>query len=101
ERGRIRGIGLSTYIEACAFPGSEPAHLTLHGDGTLTLAIGTQSNGQGHATAYAQLVAEKLRIDPEKIRLHQGDTDELDRGGGTGGSRSLPIGGVSAARAGE
>jgi carbon-monoxide dehydrogenase large subunit len=101
KRGRIRGIGMSTYIEACAFPGNEPAHLTLNGDGSVALAIGTQSNGQGHATAYAQLVAEKLNIDVARVHVRQGDTDELDSGGGTGGSRSIPIGGVSAARAGE
>src|SRR5690606_2192845 len=100
-RGRIRGIGMSTYIEACAFPGSEPAHLTLNGDGSVTLAIGTQSNGQGHATAYAQFVAEKLNLDIAQIHVHQGDTDVLEKGGGTGGSRSIPLGGVSAARAGE
>ncbi|WP_274424835.1 xanthine dehydrogenase family protein molybdopterin-binding subunit [Chelativorans sp. YIM 93263] len=101
KRGRIRGIGMSTYIEACAFPGSEPARLILNGDGTVTLSIGTQSNGQGHATAYAQFVAEKLNIDVDKVKLRQGDTDDLPSGGGTGGSRSIPIGGVSASRAGE
>lgn len=99
--GRIRGIGISTYIEACAFPGSEPAFLQLNGDGTVTLSIGTQSNGQGHATAYAQFVAEKLNLDIARIIVHQGDTDRLKSGGGTGGSRSIPLGGVSAARAGE
>ena len=61
--GKIRGIGMATYIEACAFPGSEPAFVELNGDGTVTLKIGTQTNGQGHATAYAQIVAEKLNID--------------------------------------
>ena len=100
-RGKIRGIGMATYVEACAFPGSEPAHVELNGDGTVTLKIGTQSNGQGHATAYAQFVAEKLNLAMEKIRVRQGDTDELKAGGGTGGSRSIPLGGVSAARAGE
>ena len=99
--GRIRGIGLATYVEACAFPGSEPAFLQLNGDGTVTLSIGTQTNGQGHATAYAQFVADKLNLDIAKIILHQGDTDRLKKGGGTGGSRSVPLGGVSAARAGE
>jgi carbon-monoxide dehydrogenase large subunit len=99
--GKIRGIGLATYVEACAFPGSEPAFLRLEGDGTVTLRIGTQSNGQGHATAYAQFVAEKLNLDIAKIRVQQGDTDQLKSGGGTGGSRSIPLGGVSAARAGE
>jgi len=101
SEGKIRGIGLATYIEACAFPGSEPAHVELHHDGKLTLKIGTQSNGQGHATAYAQFVAEKLDVDIDRITVLQGDTDQLSKGGGTGGSRSIPLGGVSAARAGE
>lgn len=97
--GKIRGIGISTYIEACAFAGSEPAFVELKADGTFDLKIGTQSNGQGHATAYTQLAAEKLGIDYEQIQLRQGDTDELENGGGTGGSRSLPLGGVSVVRA--
>lgn len=100
-RGRIRGIGMATYIEACAFAGSEPAHVRLNADGGVTLFIGTQSNGQGHATAYAQLAAEKLGLDPARVEVRQGDTEELPSGGGTGGSRSIPLGGVSAVRAGE
>ncbi len=100
-RGRLRGIGMATYIEACSFAGSEPAHVALNGDGTVTLKIGTQSNGQGHATAYAQFVSEKLDLPIDRITVHQGDTDALATGGGTGGSRSIPLGGVSAARAGE
>jgi carbon-monoxide dehydrogenase large subunit len=101
KAGKIRGIGMATYIEACAFPGSEPAFVELNGDGTVTLKIGTQSTGQGHATAYAQLVAEKLNMPIEKVVMRQGDTDDLDEGEGTGGSRSIPLGGVSASRAGE
>ena len=101
RNGKLRGIGMATYIEACAFAGSEPAHVRLNEDGTVTLLIGTQSNGQGHATAYAQFVADKLNIDIDRITVRQGDTDELASGGGTGGSRSIPLGGVSAARAGE
>jgi carbon-monoxide dehydrogenase large subunit len=101
KMGKIRGIGMSTYIEACAFPGSEPAFVELNGDGTVTLKIGTQTTGQGHATAYAQMVAEKLNMPIDKIVMRQGDTDELDDGEGTGGSRSIPLGGVSASRAGE
>lgn len=99
--GKARGIGMATYVEACAFPGSEPAHVQLNVDGTVTLFIGTQSNGQGHATAYAQFVSEKLGLDLDKVMVHQGDTDKLADGGGTGGSRSIPLGGVSASRAGE
>jgi aerobic carbon-monoxide dehydrogenase large subunit len=100
-RGRLRGIGMATYIEACAFAGSEPAHLELNGDGTITLFIGTQSNGQGHATAYSQFVAEKIGIDFDRIIVRQGDTRELAKGGGTGGSRSIPLGGVSVSSASE
>ncbi|MDP3897418.1 MAG: xanthine dehydrogenase family protein molybdopterin-binding subunit [Mesorhizobium sp.] len=99
--GKLRGIGMATYVEACAFAGSEPAHLTLNADGTVTLFIGTQTNGQGHDTAYSQFVAEKLNIPIDRIHVRQGDTDELAKGGGTGGSRSIPLGGVSAARAGD
>jgi aerobic carbon-monoxide dehydrogenase large subunit len=99
--GKLRGIGMATYIEACAFEGSEPAVALLRADGTIELRIGTQSNGQGHATAYAQFVAEKLNIGIDKIEVRQGDTDELAKGGGTGGSRSIPLGGVSASRAGQ
>jgi aerobic carbon-monoxide dehydrogenase large subunit len=99
--GKLRGIGLASYIEACAFAGSEPAFVQLRQDGMVELRIGTQSSGQGHATAYAQFAAEKLNVDISKIEVRQGDTDELPRGGGTGGSRSIPLGGVSASRAGE
>ncbi|MGY6708344.1 MAG: xanthine dehydrogenase family protein molybdopterin-binding subunit [Rhizobiaceae bacterium] len=99
--GKIRGIGMATYVEACAFAGSEAAHLKLQADGTVTLYIGTQSNGQGHATAYAQFVADKLGLEIDQINVRQGDSDELQKGGGTGGSRSIPLGGVSAARAGD
>ncbi|MBD9371550.1 xanthine dehydrogenase family protein molybdopterin-binding subunit [Rhizobium sp. ARZ01] len=100
-RGLIRGIGMSTYVEACAFAGSEPAKLKLNGDGTITLFIGTQTNGQGHATAYSQFIADKIGIDFDKIIVRQGDTAELMKGGGTGGSRSIPLGGVSVASASE
>lgn len=95
-RGCLRGIGMASYIEACAFAGSEPAHLALELDGRFSLRIGTQSNGQGHATAYAQIAAEALGVDYSAIVVRQGDTDELARGGGTGGSRSIPLGGASA-----
>jgi aerobic carbon-monoxide dehydrogenase large subunit len=99
--GKLRGIGLSTYVEACAFPGSEPAHVRLTEDGRVELRIGTQSNGQGHQTAYAQFVAEALRLDYAAIDVRQGDTDELESGGGTGGSRSIPLGAVSVRREAE
>jgi len=101
KQGKIRGIGMSTYIEACAFAGSEPAFLELNNDGSVTILIGTQSNGQGHKTAYAQFAAQVLKLDMNLINIKQGDTDELETGGGTGGSRSIPLGGVSVQRGSE
>jgi carbon-monoxide dehydrogenase large subunit len=92
ERGRMRGIGMATYIEACAFAGSEEATIELGTDGSLTLLIGTQTNGQGHATAYGQIIAEQFGVDLDKVSMIQGDTDRVRKGGGTGGSRSIPIG---------
>jgi carbon-monoxide dehydrogenase large subunit len=67
--------------------------------GRVTLSLGTQSSGQGHETAYAQVAADRLGIDLDRIRIVQGDTDLIAKGGGTGGSRSLPIGGVACERA--
>jgi len=101
KAGKIRGIGMSTYVEACAFSGSEPAFTSLEDDGTILVRIGTQSNGQGHATAYSQLAAEKFGVGIDAIRVHQGDTAMLAKGGGTGGSRSVPLGGVSVTYASE
>jgi carbon-monoxide dehydrogenase large subunit len=97
--GRLRGLGFATYIEACAFPGHEPATITLDSDGAATLFIGTQTNGQGHATVYAQFIGAHLGLDYDKINLVQGDTDRVAEGSGTGGSRSIPIGAVSVDRA--
>ena len=99
KAGRLRGIGLSTYIEACGNAGSETATLKLESDGSATLLIGSQSTGQGHATAYAQLVAEHLSLPPERVNMVQGDTDRIASGLGTGGSSSIPCGGASLAGA--
>lgn len=90
--GKYRGIGMCCYIEACAFPGSEEATVELNENGTVTLLIGTQTNGQGHATAYGQVIAEQLGLELENVEVIQGDTDRVRKGGGTGGSRSIPIG---------
>jgi carbon-monoxide dehydrogenase large subunit len=99
KAGRLRGIALSTYIEACGNAGSETATLKLESDGSTTLLIGSQSTGQGHATAYAQLVAEHLGLPPERVSMVQGDTDRIASGLGTGGSSSIPCGGASLAGA--
>lgn len=95
ERDRIRGIGLAAHIDACTPPGGEPATLALDADGGVTLLIGTQTAGQGHASAYAQYVARALGIGRESIRVVQGDSDRVAKGGGTAGSRSIPLGAAS------
>ena len=99
KAGRLRGIGLATYIEACGNNGPETAIIQLERDGSVTVLIGSQSTGQGHATAYAQLVAEHLGIPPERVTMVQGDTDRIATGVGTGGSSSISCGGASLAGA--
>jgi carbon-monoxide dehydrogenase large subunit len=98
-RGRYRGLGHAVYIEQSGFPPDEFAELRFDPSGTLTILMGTQSSGQGHQTAYAQLAAERLGIAPDKIRVLQGDTAAIAFGRGTGGSRSLPVGGAALAHA--
>lgn len=95
KKGKLRGIGIASYIEACGANGPETATLRLEKDGTVTLSIGTQSTGQGHATSYAQIVADHLGISPDRFRMIQGDTDLIATGEGTGGSSSIPAGGAS------
>jgi carbon-monoxide dehydrogenase large subunit len=95
KAGKIRGIGMASYIEACGGGGPESSTVVLEKDGTVTVLIGTQSNGQGHETAYSQLVAQHLDIPLDRIRVVQGDTDRVETGSGTGGSRSIPVGGAA------
>jgi carbon-monoxide dehydrogenase large subunit len=97
--GKLRGIGFATYIEACGMVGPETARLNLDGDGGVTLAIGSQSTGQGHATAYAQAIADHLGLRPELVRVLQGDTDRIPSGLGTGGSSSVTAAGVGVGKA--
>jgi aerobic carbon-monoxide dehydrogenase large subunit len=88
------GIGLSTYVEITAggMPG-EYAAVEVQADGSALVRCGTSAHGQGHATSYAMIVADRLGIPVERVRLVQSDTDEVRSGSGTGGSRSLQIGG--------
>ena len=95
KNNKLRGIGLSTYIEACSGGGPEEATIILEKDGNITLHIGTQSNGQGHETAYKQILCEYLGVSPEKMTVIQGDSDLIAFGSGTGGSRSVPVGGAA------
>jgi carbon-monoxide dehydrogenase large subunit len=100
-KGKLRGLGFATYIEECGGGEDEMAELRFDASGELTLLIGTQSSGQGHQTAYAQIVADKLGIPFESIRMMQGDSDVVSFGRGTGGSRSVPVGGGAIGRAAE
>jgi carbon-monoxide dehydrogenase large subunit len=87
-RGKRRGFGVAYYVEITAAAGNEPARVQFTDNGAVELLVGTQSNGQGHETAFAQVVAEKLGVPFESITVKQGDSDWVN-GGGTGGSRSL------------
>ncbi|MFO1148438.1 MAG: xanthine dehydrogenase family protein molybdopterin-binding subunit [Alsobacter sp.] len=95
KEGKIRGIGIASYIECTAWGAGEDVVVRLETDGTATVYSGTQSNGQGHATAYAQFASQQLDLPLDKIRVVQGDTDLVATGNGTGGSRSIPVGGIS------
>ena len=99
SHGLIRGVGLSSYIECTAFGQGETGSLILEKSGDFTVLIGTQSTGQGHETAYAQVVSETLDVPLSRIKVVQGDTDRVASGEGTGGSRSIPIGAVMVDRA--
>jgi len=95
-RGRLRGIGLAYYIEVCGGEPSVPALIRVEPDRTVSVIVGNQSNGQGHETAYAQIVADRLGIPFDAIRVRQGDTALMAKGSFTGGSRALPVGGPAA-----
>ncbi|MGC9268637.1 xanthine dehydrogenase family protein molybdopterin-binding subunit, partial [Acidiphilium sp.] len=87
--GKRRGIGMAYYLEATGGAPEERAEIRFTRDGFVDVFVGTQSTGQGHETAYVQLVGDRLGIDPDRIRVRQGDTDAIPQGGGTGGARSL------------
>ncbi len=94
--GKARGIGMACYVEACGGVGSESSRISLNPDGSVVVTVGTMTNGQGHATAYCQILADKLGLAPEQIEIRQGDSnDGLPVAGGTGGSRSLLMGGTA------
>ncbi|MFO1352508.1 MAG: xanthine dehydrogenase family protein molybdopterin-binding subunit [Gammaproteobacteria bacterium] len=95
QAGKLRGIGFANYVERCGGGGglSEEAVLRFDADGGVSLFIGSMANGQGHETAYSQIVNERLGLPFERIRIVQGDTDTIATGLGTGGSWSIPMGG--------
>jgi aerobic carbon-monoxide dehydrogenase large subunit len=114
ERGVYRGVGFSTYVEVCGLAPSravgpqgvglqaafwESAMVRVHPTGSATVFTGTSPHGQGHDTGFAQIVADRVGIDPERIEVIHGDTNQGPWGWGTYGSRSLAVGGEAVARA--
>jgi carbon-monoxide dehydrogenase large subunit len=111
-RGKLRGFGISTYIEACGIAPSavagalgaraglyEAGTVRVHPTGSVTVFTGTHSHGQGHETTFAQLVAEKLGVAIENVDIVHGDTDRISFGMGTYGSRSAAVGGSAIVKA--
>jgi carbon-monoxide dehydrogenase large subunit len=89
KRGKVRGLGIGSFLEVTAPPSKEMGGIRFEPDGTVTIITGTLDYGQGHAAPFAQVLTEKLGVPYERIRLLQGDSDELLAGGGTGGSKSI------------
>jgi carbon-monoxide dehydrogenase large subunit len=89
KSGKLRGLGIGSYLEATAPPSKELGGIVFEADGSVTILSGTLDFGMGHATPFAQVLHEKLGIPFEKIRLVQSDSDRLIMGGGSGGSKSL------------
>jgi len=95
-RGRLTGIGMASYVEICGFEEEEVSDLVVADDGRVTVLTGSASHGQGHETAYAQLVADELQVPMEMVHVVQGDTALVRNGVGTFGSRSAARGGMHA-----
>ncbi|WP_114575875.1 xanthine dehydrogenase family protein molybdopterin-binding subunit [Saliphagus sp. LR7] len=95
EEGKYLGIGFSSYVEVCGGSSGdmEGGLVRMNPEGGVVVGTGTQDTGQGHATSFAQVVADELGVDYDAVEVIEGDTDRVPEGGGTAGSRSLPMGG--------
>jgi len=94
-RGKLLGLGISYYMEVTAAMPQEKADIQFLPTGRVRLGVGTGPSGQGHATAFAQILADRLGIDLDRIDFVTGDTDALSQGGGTGGAKSLLLAGTA------
>jgi len=114
KRGKLRGLGVNCYIEACGIAPSnlvgqlgaraglyESATVRVNATGGLTVMTGSHSHGQGHETTFAQVIAEMIGIDADQVDIVHGDTARVPMGMGTYGSRSLAVGGSAMVRATE
>jgi len=95
KRGKLRGLGVGCFLEVTAPPNKEMGGIRFEPNGDVTIVTGTLDYGQGHAAPYAQVLTDRLGVPFERIRLLQGDSDELIAGGGTGGSRSITASGTA------
>ena len=91
----LLGIGQAVYVEMCGFGPYESAVVRVEPSGTVTAYTGTSAHGQGHETTFAQIIADHLGVDFDKIVVRHGDTAAVQMGNGTGGSRSLAVGGTA------
>jgi aerobic carbon-monoxide dehydrogenase large subunit len=101
RRGKLRGRGISDYLELTGPPGREMGGIRFEPNGDVTIVTGTLDYGQGHWTPFAQVLAARLGIPFQRIRLIQGDSDALIAGGGTGGSKSMIVSGNAIVKASE
>src|SRR5207302_6720694 len=112
RRGKLRGIGYSSYIEACGLAPSnvagslgaraglfEAGEVRVHPTGKVTVFTGSHSHGQGHETTFAQVVADRLGIGVDDVEIVHGDTGRVLFGMGTYGSRSIAVGGAAITKA--
>jgi carbon-monoxide dehydrogenase large subunit len=97
--GKLRGIGIANVIEQAAGPVPEYAEIRFNPSGTALVFVGTKSHGQGHETAFKQIVNEQLGLDPGDVQYIDGDTDAVAFGMGSNGSRSMVTGGSALVRA--
>jgi aerobic carbon-monoxide dehydrogenase large subunit len=95
KRGKLRGIAVGSYLEVTAPPGVELGKILFEDDGSVRLITGTLDYGQGHATPFAQVMADQLGVPFEAVKLEQGDSDIVHTGSGTGGSRSITASGMA------
>jgi carbon-monoxide dehydrogenase large subunit len=95
KHGKLRGIGVSSTVEASNAGLIEHAEIRFDPTGTVTVSVGTHDHGQGHATTFRQIVSDRLGIPPDRIRFNYGDTDQIATGTGTFGSRSTVSAGTA------
>jgi carbon-monoxide dehydrogenase large subunit len=101
KRGRLRGLGFACFMETARGQPNEVAELEVTEEGHIDIKVGTHSNGQGHETTYAQIAADALGLPIGIFQFRQGDTADLDSGGGHGGARSMHQGGTAVLMAAE